>query len=197
MAQIKQVIQNRVVQREYDFEYPSATRDFPLGYQIQIVDDNSETTNPTVQVYEYTQAGQALVAFQPYTIQSSGSGIIAAICTNSVTAAAYERVCVPQTSVSNGSYAFVPVKGVVSCTHSSAVGVNLGVAGVQLEITNAATRMTPYTVSQSAATAATIMRQTRAAAFTYKTQATASAAIRVYLYGDPVIRELGAAAGAR
>lgn len=188
----KHPIQNRVMGRDADLETPSSSPQYPLGYQVQVIDNNSDTTKNFVQVLEYVQAGAALEQYGVYTIvQSATSAAVATVNTSALTAPGYCRVCVPQTAVTSGYYCFVPVKGVVTCAATAAAGVNL-TGGQMLRVLNAATTATVETVSNSTATAADITRKVDNIGYVTGFSVTSANSISVYLFGDPVIRNYSA-----
>lgn len=186
---IKRVIQNPTMVREQDFELPSATRQYEIGQQISISDAGTTGTPssalPYAATYEYQLAGTTLQQYGVYTIQGASSGIIAGLITSAVTSAAYCRVIIPQTAVTNGYYFFGAVKGVTTMAHTAGAGQNM-IAGYNFTLPNAATTATPLTAVHSAATAPTQIRQVNAVGFASGLSGTA-ANISVYLYGDAAL----------
>lgn len=186
---IKRIIQNPSAMREENFEQPSSTRQYAIGQQLNVTDAGTtgipSSTVPYICTYEYMQAGTTLQQYGVYIVGCTASGIVAGLNTSSVTAAGYFRAIVPQTAVTNGYYFFGAVKGVCTTAHTAATGQNMA-AGYQLKLANAATTLTPSTVSQSTATAPTQIRLVNCVGFASGLSGT-SAQISTYLYGDPII----------
>ena len=191
---IKRVIQNPTMMREENFDTPSATRQYAIGQQVTVTDAGTtgtpSSTAPYVCVYEYAVAGEALAQYGVYAIKSTASGVVAGLNTSSVTAPGTFRAIIPQTAITAGYYFFGAVKGVCTSAHTAGAGVNV-TAGINLRLANAATTLTAATVSQSAATAPTNIREVNSVAFASGLSGT-SAQISVYLYGDAIVNNYAA-----
>lgn len=180
-------IQNRVVLNEDQLLTPSTTRQYPLGYQLEVVDETNSTTQATVKTYEYVLASAALAQYGVYSVLGNGSGIVAGVATAAGTAAYMARVIVPQTTVANGSYFFGVVRGACSVAETAAAGQNM-TAGTQWKLVpGVGTTATPETVSKASATAPATVRQITSFGYSMGTSATSAGTMQIYVYGDPVM----------
>jgi len=183
-------IVNRVISRQEELETPSADRKYPIGSQIQIVDESNFTTKPYAAVYEYHQAGQALQQYGVFAVNNNASGVVVGIVTNPKTAPGYFRVIVPQTAVTAGNYFWGAVKGICTMAHTAGAGVSMS-KGTLFRIANAATTATAQTVSQASGTAPSTVRTVNSLAFASGLSAT-SANMNVYLFGEPILNAYAA-----
>jgi hypothetical protein len=170
-----------------DFEIPSATRAYPIGLQMQVIDDSNDTTKPYVSVYEYHQAGTTMQQYGTYTIRSTGSGVVCSSLTNSVTSVGVFRTIVPQTNVTNGYYFFGAVKGICTVAATSAAGQDIWSKGKMLKLANAATSLSVHTAAQSSATTPSVIRQVKTVGFSSGLAASGSNFTNIYLFGDPIL----------